>query len=588
MNSMLRNIDHECDFCVIGGGLAGMCAAISAARHGLKVVIIQDRPMFGGNTSSEIRMWVCGAHGDNNRETGILEEISLENLHRNPYRSFPIWDSVLFEAVKKEKNITVLLNCTCNDCEVAENTIQKVVGWQMTTQTFHTVSAKFFADCSGDSILAPLTGAEYVMGREERSRYNESIAPVVADKKTMGNTCLIQARETNSKRTFIPPTWAYKFTKEELVNRFSSLQDPQENYWYLEIGGTSDTIHDAEEIRDELIKIAYGIWDYIKNSGNCDADNWELDWVGYLPGKRESRRYIGDYVMNQRDIEGSGKFEDVVAFGGWTMDDHHPDGIRTLEPANIFHPAPSPFGIPYRSLYSKNIENLFFAGRNISVTHSAMSATRVMATCATIGQAVGTAAWVANQFDLSPRGVYENKMKFLQQTLMEDDCYLPGFVKRYSDIMNSAEITTNGSGAAELINGYERKIGKSENCWLGKAGNYIDIHFAKEEQISEIKVVLDSDLNRKTNGDTTSIAVKNTVSNIPLDLVAVHTPETLVKDIKFECITADGQLEELEIVSDNYQRVVTVNTNKGCHGIRITPISTYGCEDIRIFSVNIK
>ena len=565
-----------------------MCAAIAAARHGLKVVLIQDRPMFGGNTSSEIRMWVCGAHGDNNRETGIMEEISLENLHRNPYRNFPVWDSVLFEMVKNEENITALLNCTCNDCEVEDDGIKNIVTWQMTTQTFHIVFAKYFADCSGDSILAPLTGAEYSMGREERSRYDESIAPVAADKKTMGNTCLIQARETPSKRDFIPPNWAYKFTEEELKNRFSGLRDPEENYWYLEIGGTRDTIHDAEEIRDELLPIAYGIWDYIKNSGKCDADNWELDWVGYLPGKRESRRYIGDYVMNQRDIAGGGKFDDVVAFGGWSMDDHHPDGIRTREPANIFHPAPSPFGIPYRSLYSRNINNLFFAGRNISVTHSAMSATRVMATCATIGQAVGTAAWIAKDFALTPRGVYEQKLKLLQQTLMEDDCYLPGCRKEASAIMKTAEITTDGKDASAIINGFDRKIGENENCWTGKVGNSIQIKFAKEECITEIAITLDSDLNRTTIGDETSIKNKNTVSNIPLDLKPVHTPTTLVKEMKIEYITSDGETKELAVVSDNYQRVVSLKVNQSCCGIKITPLSTHGCEEVRIFSVTIK
>jgi len=588
MNTKLRNITHECDFCVVGGGLAGMCAAIAAARGGLKVVLIQDRPMFGGNASSEIRMWVCGALGDNNRETGIMEEICLENLHRNPYRGFPVWDSILFEIVKNEKNITALLNCTCNDCEMDGATIKKVIGWQMTTQTYHTVSAKLFADCSGDSILAPLTGAEYTMGREERALYNESIAPVCGDKKTMGNTCLIQARETNTKRTFIAPEWAYKFTKEELEERFSNLENPSENYWYLELGGTQDTIHDAEEIRDELLSIAYGIWDYIKNSGECNADNWELDWVGYLPGKRESRRYIGDYVMNQNDVSGGGRFEDVVAFGGWSMDDHNPDGIRTSEPATIFHPAPSPFGIPYRSLYSKNIDNLFFAGRNISVTHSAMSSTRVMATCATIGQAVGTAAGIALKFDLSPRGVYENKLRLLQQTLMEDDCFLPGFAMEMSSVMKSSVITSDGCGEEQLLNGHNRKIGENENCWLGKCGDRINIDFEKEEYITGLNIVLDSDLDRKTNGDTSKIARKSTVANYPLSLMPVHTPETLVNDLKIELINCDGSYEDFAEITDNYQRVIKCNIGKKCKGLRITPVSTHGSKEVRIFSVNAK
>lgn len=587
MNKNLKNINHECDLCVVGGGLAGMCAAIAAARHGLKVVIMHDRPVFGGNASSEIRMWVCGAKGENNRETGIIEEICLENLHRNPYRTYPIWDSILYEFVKKEENITPILNCSCNDCEMDGNTITKIIGWQTTTQAYHTVSAKFFADCSGDSILAPLSGAEYSMGREARSQYNESIAPVVADKKTMGLSCLLQARQTNEKRTFIPPKWAYKFKREELANRIKGIDHPYENYWYLELGGTQDTIADTEELRDELVAMAYGMWDYIKNSGDCDADNWELDWVGFLPGKRESRRYIGDYVMNQNDVQASGKFDDIVAYGGWKMDDHNPDGIRAKDKPTIFHPVPSPFGIPYRSLYSKNIENLFFAGRNISVTHSAMSSTRVMATCAAIGQAVGTAASLAVKYALSPRGVYEHKIDELKQTLMTDGCYLPGNTTDITDIMKNAVISSNGKDAELLINGHERPIGNDTNCWKGNVGNYIEIKFDKHKYINELRIVLDSDLDRKTIGCCGYVPEKPTIANIPLELHPVHTPETLVKDIRVELVNESGFYKTFAEIKDNYQRIINVNINTECYGIRITPLSTHGCDTINIYSVSV-
>lgn len=569
MNEKLKNLTYECDFCVVGGGLAGMCAAISAARHGLKVVLMHDRPMFGGNTSSEVRMWVSGAHGSNNRETGILEELCLENYHCNPYRTFPVWDSVLFEAVKKEENITYLLNCSCLDCEMDGDTVLSVRGWQGTTQSFHTVKAKLFADCSGDSILAPLTGAEYTMGREARSLYGESIAPEQADERTMGNTCLIQARQLDEPRPFIAPTWARKITKEDLVHRFGSINDPAENYWYLELGGMANTIDDAESLRDDLLALAYGMWDYIKNSGDCDAENWELDWVGYLPGKRESRRYIGDYVMTQNDIAAGGRFHDTVAFGGWTMDDHNPKGIDTHEPPNTFHPAPSPFGIPYRSLYSRNIRNLFCAGRNISVTHSAMSATRVMATCATIGQAVGTAA------ALTPGTPREVDTKLLQQTLMEDGCFLPGFAMEVSEIMKSASVP------AALIDGCDRGEG---HCWTGKPGESIDIRFAKDETISEIRLILDSDLDRKTVGAQGFLPEKPTLSNYPLAQEPVCVPKTLVKELKIE--TLDGRL--LCHMAENYQRLLILPVNITCNGLKITPIATHGAEAVRIFSVNVK
>ena len=407
MNTNLKSIYHKVDLCVVGGGLAGMCAAVAAARHGIKVALMHDRPVYGGNASSEIRMWVCGAHGKNNRETGIIEEIALETLYRNPYRRYPMWDAILFELINNEKNITPILNCSCNDIEMDGSKIKKVIGWQTTTQCYHIIEAKLFADCSGDSILAPLSGAEYRWGRESQNEFGESIAPEQADKKTMGLSCLIQARETDKKHTFIAPSWARKFTKEDLPYRLPDMNDPEENFWYMELGGEGDTIHDTEKLRDELISVAYGIWDFVKNSGEYNADNWELEFVGFLPGKRESRRYVGDYIMNQNDVRDGGHFDDIAAYGGWTMDDHNPAGINTKDKPNIFHPAPSPFGIPYRCLYSVNIENLYFAGRNISVTHTAMSASRVMATCALLGQAVGTASAIAIKNDATPREISE-------------------------------------------------------------------------------------------------------------------------------------------------------------------------------------
>ena len=587
MNSMFKNIVHECDLCVVGGGLAGMLAAIAAARHGSKVVIMQDRPVFGGNASGEVRMWISGAHGVNNRETGILEEIALENIYYNPSRDYPLWDSVLFNAIAQEPNIEKLLNCSCNDCEMDGNKIVSISGWQTTTQQYHTVKAKYFADCSGDSILAPITGAEFRLGREGRDEFDESIAPEVEDKRTMGMSCLIQAKETLGVHKFTPPDWAYKYTKADLPHRIPRLHAPEENFWYMELGGMHDSIADTEELRDELLKVALGIWDFVKNSGDYNADRWELCFLGFLPGKRESRRYVGDYIMTQNDVSSEGKFDDTVAYGGWTMDDHHPGGIATRELPNIFHPAPSPFGIPYRTLYSKNIDNLFFAGRNISVTHCAMSATRVMATCGLLGQAVGTAAAIANKYGLSPRGVYEQKLGELQQTLMEDDCYLPRFKMKMSDIMTSSTITASEGDVAQLINGHDRPIGDEENSWVAPVGTPIEVKFAKEEDVKGIRFIFDSDLNRKTIGSNGFMDRKATLHNRPFDLTEVHLPETLVKNMKIELLDKDGKVCDTVKIEKNRQRLVVKEIGKKCYGVRLTPTATYGCEDVRIFSVNV-
>lgn len=587
MNTNLKSIYHKVDLCVVGGGLAGMCAAVSAARHGIKVALMHDRPVYGGNASSEIRMWVCGAHGKNNRETGIIEEIALETLYRNPYRRYPMWDAILFELINNEKNITPILNCSCNDIEMDGLKIKKVIGWQTTTQCYHIVEAKLFADCSGDSILAPLSGAEYRWGRESRNEFNESIAPEQADKKTMGLSCLIQARETDKKHTFIAPSWARKFTKDDLPYRLPNMDDPEENFWYMELGGEDDTILDTEKLRDELISVAYGIWDFVKNNGEYNADNWELEFVGFLPGKRESRRYVGDYIMNQNDVRNGGHFDDIIAYGGWTMDDHNPAGINTKDKPNIFHPAPSPFGIPYRCLYSINIENLYFAGRNISVTHTAMSASRVMATCALLGQAVGTAAAIAIKNDISPRELSKKYIKQLQQTLMDDGCWLPYCKTEVSSLTKSATITSTGENIELLLNGIERHYGNDKNCWSGKVGDTITFSFDSEKTVNEVRFVFNSDLNRETTGAGKYIPEKMNTCNVHKNAPALNIPKTLVKDIKIEIKNTDGW-REIDGIKENHQRLVKVKIEENIRAIRFTLISTNGNETADIYSIDLR
>jgi len=292
----VNRLNHKFDLCVVGGGMAGLCAAISAAREGARVAIVQDRPVFGGNSSSEIRVHVCGAdrHGQipNMRETGIIEEFRMENLRRNPSRSFSIWDTVLYEKALLEPNITRFLNCSCLDAKMDGPRVKSITAWQLTTYTYHTIEADIFADCSGDGILAPLTGALYRVGREARGEYGESIEPEVADSKTMGMTCLFQAKDTGSPQPFEPPSWANDYpTDDSFPHRGHHWLEM--GYWWVELGGEDDSIADTEKVRDELLKIVYGMWDHLKNHGDHGAENWALDWVQFLPGKRESRRYIG-------------------------------------------------------------------------------------------------------------------------------------------------------------------------------------------------------------------------------------------------------------------------------------------------------
>ena len=575
----MKTVTHQADFCVVGGGLAGMCAAIAAARKGIKTVLMHDRPVLGGNSSSEIRMWVCGAHGKNNLETGLIEEIRLENLYRNNYPNFSIWDSILYEKARFQENLVLLLNCSCNQAEMSGQKIKSITGWQLTTETFHTVKADLFADCSGDSILAPLTGAEFRIGREGRQEFGESIAPEAADRRTMGMSCLIQARETNSPQKFVPPAWANKYLSDESFPRRGHTLEGTQNFWWLEIGGENDTIHDTETLRDELLKIAFGVWDHIKNHGAHGAENWLLEWVGFLPGKRESRRYVGDHIMTQNDVAAAGRFDDIIAYGGWSMDDHHPQGLNYPGEPTIFHHAPSPYGIPYRSLYSKNIDNLFFAGRNISVTHSAMSSTRVMATCALLGQAVGTAAALAVKNELSPRGVHQQKLQDLQDALMEDDVWLPGLRRKISELSRHADLKASSGDPEPLRNGTDRPVGDDDNCWEGSNGDWVEYSFKHVEQISQVRIVFDSNLNRTPY---------NMVSKFPLDMPQFAPPETLISGFHIEAEDDSGKVSEVFRQGNNYQRLFRLQMPFAARRVRLCIDAVRGNGSRKIFSFDLK
>jgi hypothetical protein len=584
----MRSLSHEVDFCVVGGGLSGLCAAVAAARRGLRTALVQDRPVLGGNASSEIRMWVSGAHGDNNRETGILEELQLENNYRNPSSNYQIWDSVLYEAARFEPNILLLLNCTVNDAGMDGDRIAWVKGWQMTTETWHTIKAPLFADCSGDSILAPLSGAEFRIGREAAEEFGEDIEPPVADRLTMGMSCLIEARETDSPKPFVPPRWARTFASDEdLPNRghgYTGLS----NFWWIELGGEYDSIHDTEFLRDELLKIAFGVWDHIKNHGDHGAENWELEWIGFLPGKRESRRCVGDHILTQNDVRSEGRFDDIVAYGGWSMDDHHPGGFAHPGKPTVFHPAPSPYGIPFRCLYSRNVANLLFAGRNISCTHAAMSSTRVMATCALMGQAVGTAAVFAVRHGVSPRGVYTDYIAELQQALMEDDCYLPWRVRQVAALSASAELTASAGDPEPLRNGVDRPVGGDLNGWEGPLDAWIEYRFAEPVDLARARIVFDSDLNRKGQGANANHVEKNSLSNYPLGQPPRTVPASLIKNFRIDVQDApSGEWRTLARQTGNYQRLVNIPLQARAVAARLVPETTWGAEQARLFAFEI-
>jgi hypothetical protein len=584
----MKRVDSKFDFCVVGGGLAGMIAGISAARRGAKVAIIQDRPVFGGNSSSEIRMHVCGAHGSSMRETGIIEELFLENFYRNPTSNYSIWDSVLYGNARYQDNLELFLNASVSSCEMDGTKIKSVTAWQMTTETWHTIEADMFADCSGDGIIAPLSGADYRIGREAKSEFNETIPPDVADKKTMGMSCLMQAREHTTPQKFIAPDWAHKFTKPEDL-RGRGINIKHTNLWWMEVGGDNDSIHDSEELRDELLRISFGVWDYIKNYSDLKDEyaNWAIDWQGFLPGKRESRRYIGDHVLTQNDIASEGKFDDIVAYGGWSMDDHFPAGFYHPEAGTIFHPAPSPYGIAYRTLYSRNIENLFCAGRCHSATHAAMSSTRVMCTTSLMGQAAGTAAALAKKYDTNPRGVYEKHIDELKQALMDDDCYLPWNKRDVSELTASAAISATAGDPENLRNGWNRQIGEDLNSWTAGLGDSVEYSFDKAQTIKEVRVVFDSNLDRV---DPENDRHANNMRNFyTLNAPDWTMPGTLVKEFCVEVELSNGEKKIAFETDNNYQRLVKVTLDESdVKVVRLLPKKTWGSEVINVFEFGVK
>lgn len=443
------------DVTVVGGGLAGVCAAVAAARLGKEVALIQNRPVLGGNSSSEVRVWVVGAtkHGVNrySRETGIMGEMLVENQYRNPDGNPYIWDLVILEMVKAEKNIELFLNTDVRTVEangMEENRmVQSVTGWMMGSERQIRFESPVYLDCTGDGLVGFLAGAKYRIGRESRAGFNESWAPEKEDRITLGSTILFYTKDAGEPVKYIAPSFAKDITTTSIPEkRIIRSGDNGCHYWWIEWGGELDTVYENERIRDELWSVIYGIWDYIKNSGKFDAENLTLEWVGSIPGKREYRRFVGDYMLTQNDVMGQVEFDDRVAFGGWSIDLHPPGGMYASESGSKHMQADGNYHIPFRSLYSQNVRNLLFAGRNISASHIAFGSTRVMATCAVLGEAAGVGAALSVKFDTTPRELYVKQMKTIQQTMLKQDASLLGIVNEdQDDIARQAKVEASSA-----------------------------------------------------------------------------------------------------------------------------------------------
>lgn len=431
----LKLVEIDAGLIVTGGGLSGVATAIAAARQGVRTVLIQDRPVLGGNASSEVRLWVLGATshlGNNNRwsrEGGILNEILEENLYRNRQGNALIFDTILLEKCMAEQNLTLLLNTAAYEVDKSDpDTISAVHAFCPQNSTRYVLRAPLFCDASGDGIVGFMSGAAFRMGAESKDEFGEGFAPDVEYGQLLGHSMYFSTKDVGVPVKFVAPSWALKdITKIPRYRQFNTNMQGC-NFWWLEYGGRLDTIHQSEEIKWELWKVVYGVWDYIKNSGNFpEAETMTLEWVGHVPGKRESRRFEGDYIIRQQDVVDQTNFDDVVAHGGWAVDLHPADGVYSeLSGCTQWH-SKGVYGIPWRCYYSRNIKNLFLAGRIISATHVAFGSTRVMATCAAGGQAVGTAAALCLEQNCLPADLSSGeKLRDLQLRLQRDGQFLPG------------------------------------------------------------------------------------------------------------------------------------------------------------------
>ena len=577
------------DVAILGGGLAGICAAVAAARNGAKTVLVQDRSVLGGNSSSEIRVHVNGVNhlkpnGIPERETGIIEEILLHNRFNNPQESYPIWDHVLYDFTTMEPNIELMLNTPPIEANMSGSKIVSARCWQLTTETEFTIHAELFIDCSGDGLLAATAGALYRTGREASSEFNEKYAPKVADGWQMGASILLSAKDMGRPMPYEPPSYVipYEAEKSHPGRKFTYYEG---GIWWVEIGSEFDIIAEQEINRHKLMSHLHGVWDHIKNSGNFpEAENYALDWVGALPGRRESRRFIGDFILSEKDLTEHRHFEDVVSYGGWSLDEHCPGGIENLsEPPSYFHERFSQvYEIPFRSLYSKNVSNLLFAGRNISQTHIALSSTRVQATCSLMGQAVGTAAALCLKKGVLPRDIAQKHIDELQEQLLRDDAFIPLRPARDpKDLAKTADLivaSSTISGDAKLLtDGMSRDFNNETHHWQSDGlPAEVMMEWEHPVELSRVEIKCDTNVKRNIMMRKDSKVSETFWNDVPHELLKSLEVEARVK----------GKWVSLSSLEKNRTRLIKFKFDRlKTTAVRIQMKETYGYKNAKLFEV---
>jgi hypothetical protein len=404
------------DLVVVGGGMAGTCSAISAARQGLKVALIQDRPVLGGNNSSEVRVHLNGEiYQQPYPKLGVVvaELDSEKRGNAQPAGNYD--DAKKLAVVHNEDNIRLYLNMRLAGAETKDDKIVAITARDVRASTEHRFAGALFADCTGDGSLGFLAGADFRMGRESRTETGESLAPEKADSLLLGTSVQWYALDAKEPRSFPDCPWALAFNEQ-------TCQPMTRGDWDWETGQTRNPVDEIEFIRDYGLRVVFGNWAYLKNhySQKQKYENQRLAWVAYIGGKRESRRLLGDIILCQQDAQKPILYPDAMVTATWTIDLHYPNPENTkFFPGEEFRTVAqftkiAPYPIPYRCFYSRNVGNLFMAGRDISVTHVALGCVRVMRTGGMMGEVVGMAASLCKQHGTTPRGVYEKHLEELK------------------------------------------------------------------------------------------------------------------------------------------------------------------------------
>jgi hypothetical protein len=444
---------------VIGSGVAGICAAIQAARLGCDVTLVEKDDVLGGNGGPGLGVHVSGAHSFHPYagETGVVAELKEKAAYfyaktytwGHHYNISRQWESLLANELRKA-GVRVLKRHLAKHPIVEADRIQAVMVEDLATYKTKRIDIGLFVvEASGDGHVAARAGADYRMGREARSEFGERSAPEEADALTLGTSVTALVRKASHPVPFVPPEGTplfepgYGFAGKlgQCLYGHSSWHPNGEFcfLWHTETGGHLNTIEDDHIIYEMLLKQLYSAWQHIKTAHAEEAANWELVWVSPKAGKRESRRFLGDVIVTQQDVEEARLFSDRVGYGGYSVDIHNPVGEQSEV---VFYSIPPLYSIPYRALYSRNVNNLFLTGRLASYTHLALGTTRLQATLGTTGQAVGAAAALCKRLNCTPRQLYERHLDQLQQLLLREDATILELPNGdLADLARSAQVT---------------------------------------------------------------------------------------------------------------------------------------------------